>query len=65
MKSHLNFFSSFCTKWIIKIVSVFDIWGPEFILKWEHLWFTILHFFTINPGHFGGGCEICKLRSWV
>ena len=57
------FFFSFCTKFIIKIVSVCDIWGPELILKWDNFCFTIWQviFFTINPSHFGGGCELCGL----
>ena len=53
-------------KWIIKIISICDIWGPEFVLKWDHFCFTILQFLvTISPGNFGGGYELCKLRSWV
>ena len=43
------------------------ILGLKFIWKLVFIFFTILQFFllTINPGHVGVECQLCKLRTWV
>ena len=65
--SYLIFFSSFGTKFLSKIISVWNILGTEFILKRGHFCYNIWQVisFKIKPGHFSGGCELCKLRCWV
>ena len=45
---------------------LFLIFGAKIYFKMgAFVFYYFAIFFSINPGHFGGVCDICKLRSWV